>query len=235
MTRQHPGTLVDADTLFLRSGKIWSLAGMDLALAIIEEDFGRALAKKARQMVLYLRRAGRAVPFQQAHADSPVRSWKRLPPGKHGRWSRSIPWFSSTPCASGSATKASSATRPCISLGIRADLATATLSLWLEQNEGSKFWLRVMTELRNRGVEDILLAVVDRLNGFPDAIQPVFPKALVQTCAVHLLRNSLDFVSYKDRKPFAAALKMIYRALGAEADEAERIPYLGVRKSGDVG
>ncbi len=87
-----------------------------------------------------------------------------------------------------------------IALGVRADGAKEILGLWLEQNEGAKFWLRVMNELRNRGVEAVLLAVVDGLKGFPDAIRAVFPEALVQTCIVHLLRHSLDFVSYKDRK-----------------------------------
>ena len=87
-----------------------------------------------------------------------------------------------------------------IALGVRADGAKEVLGLWLEQNEGAKFWLRVMNELRNRGVEDILLAVVDGLKGFPDAITAVFPDAIVQTCIVHLLRNSMDFVSWKDRK-----------------------------------
>ena len=76
----------------------------------------------------------------------------------------------------------------------------------MEQNEGAKFWLRVMNELRNRGVEDILLAVVDGLKGFPDAITAVFPDAIVQTCIVHLLRNSMDFVSWKDRKGLATVL-----------------------------
>ncbi len=77
-----------------------------------------------------------------------------------------------------------------------------------------------MNELRNRGVEDVLLAVVDGLKGFPDAIRAVFPEALVQTCIVHLLRHSLDFVAYKDRKLVAGALKDIYRALDAAAGEA---------------
>ena len=77
-----------------------------------------------------------------------------------------------------------------------------------------------MNELRNRGVEDVLLAVVDGLKGFPEAILAVFPQATVQTCIVHLLRHSLDFVSYKDRKPVAAALKGIYRAVDATAGEA---------------
>jgi len=102
-----------------------------------------------------------------------------------------------------------------IALGVRADGTKEILGLWLEQNEGAKFWLRVMNELRNRGVEDILIAVVDGLKGFPEAILAVFPDATVQTCIVHLLRNSLDFVSYKDRKTVAAALKAIYRAKDA--------------------
>ena len=99
-----------------------------------------------------------------------------------------------------------------IALGVPADGAKEIVGLWLEQNEGAKFWLRVMNELKNRGVEDVLVAVVDGLKGFPDAIIAVFPEATVQTCIVHLLRHSLDFVSWKDRKPVAAALKDIYRA-----------------------
>jgi putative transposase len=107
-----------------------------------------------------------------------------------------------------------------IALGVRADGAKEILGLWLEQNEGAKFWLRVMNELKNRGVEDILVAVIDGLKGFPEAILAVFPEATVQTCIVHLLRQSLAFVSYKDRKPVAAALKNIYRAVDAEAGAA---------------
>ena len=104
-----------------------------------------------------------------------------------------------------------------IALGVRVDGTKEVLGLWLEQNEGAKFWLRVMNELKNRDVEDVLLAVVDGLKGFPEAITAVFPDAMVQTCIVHLLRHSLDFVSYKDRKPVAAALKEIYKALDAGA------------------
>jgi putative transposase len=77
-----------------------------------------------------------------------------------------------------------------------------------------------MNELRNRGVEDVLIAVVDGLKGFPEAILAVFPEATIQTCVVHLLRHSLDFVAYKDRKAVAAALKDIYRAIDAVAGEA---------------
>ena len=107
-----------------------------------------------------------------------------------------------------------------IALGVRADGAKEVLGLWLEQNEGAKFWLRVINELRNRGVEDVLLAVVDGLKGFPEAITAVFPDAMVQTCIVHLLRHSLDFVSWKDRRFVAAALKEIYRAMDADAGQA---------------
>src|SRR4051794_677966 len=107
-----------------------------------------------------------------------------------------------------------------IALGVRADGTKEVLGLWLEQNEGAKFWLRVMNELRNRGVEDVLVAVVDGLKGFPEAIAAVFPDATVQTCIVHLLRHSLAFVSYKDRKAVAAALKDVYRAVDAAAGEA---------------
>ena len=104
-----------------------------------------------------------------------------------------------------------------VALGVRADGTKEILGLWLEQNEGAKFWLQVLNELRNRGVEDVLIAVVDGLKGFPDAIQAAFPQALVQTCIVHLLRNSLEFVSWKDRKAVASALKDIYRAVDADA------------------
>ena len=106
-----------------------------------------------------------------------------------------------------------------IALGVRADGTKEVLGLWIEQNEGAKFWLRVMNELRSRGVEDILLAVVDGLKGFPDAIIAVFPEAQVQTCIVHLLRGSLAFVSFADRKLIAAELKGIYRAPDAAAGE----------------
>ena len=106
-----------------------------------------------------------------------------------------------------------------IALGVRIDGTKEVLGLWLEQNEGAKFWLRVMNELRNRGVEDILLAVVDGLKGFPDAINAVFPETTVQTCIVHLLRNSMDFASWKERKELARELKTIYAAVDDKAAE----------------
>jgi len=107
-----------------------------------------------------------------------------------------------------------------VALGVRADGTKEVLGLWIEQTEGAKFWLRVMNELKDRGVADILIAVVDGLKGFPEAIGAVFPKTQVQACVVHLIRRSLDFVSYKDRREVAAALKEVYRARTAELGEA---------------
>jgi putative transposase len=114
-----------------------------------------------------------------------------------------------------------------VALGVRADGRKEILGLWIEQTEGAKFWLRVMAELKNRGVEDVLIAVVDGLKGFPEAITAVFPRAQVQTCIVHLIRGSLDFVSYKDRKAVASALKEIYRATDADAAAAALDAFAG--------
>ena len=91
------------------------------------------------------------------------------------------------------------------------------LGLWIENTEGAKFWLKVMNELKNRGVGDILIAVVDGLKGFPEAIEAVFPRTIVQTCIVHLIRHSLEFLSWADRKPVAPQLRAIYRAKDADA------------------
>ncbi len=104
-----------------------------------------------------------------------------------------------------------------IALGILPDGTKEILGIWIEQTEGAKFWLRVMNELKNRGVADILIAVVDGLKGFPEAINAVFPETVVQTCIVHLIRNSMSFASWKDRKPVAQALRSVYRAESAEA------------------
>lgn len=106
-----------------------------------------------------------------------------------------------------------------VALGVRGDGTKEVLGLWIESNEGAKFWLRVMNELKNRGVDDILIAVVDGLKGFPDAINAVFPETTVQTCIVHLLRNSMDFASWKDRKDLARELKTIYGAIDDKAAE----------------
>jgi putative transposase len=104
-----------------------------------------------------------------------------------------------------------------IALGIRPDGTKEILGIWIEQTEGAKFWLRVMNELKNRGIGDILIAVIDGLKGFPEAINAVFPQTVIQTCIVHLIRHSLEFVSWKDRKLVVPALKAIYRAKNAEA------------------
>src|SRR5512134_1023362 len=104
-----------------------------------------------------------------------------------------------------------------VALGVRPDGTKEILGLWIEQTEGAKFWLRVMTELKTRGVEDVLIAIVDGLKGFPEAITAVFAQAQVQTGVVHLIRHALAFVSYKDRKAVAAALKQIYKAKDADA------------------
>ena len=104
-----------------------------------------------------------------------------------------------------------------VALGVTPEGTKDILGLWIETSEGAKFWLRVMNELKNRGVEDILIAVVDGLKGFPEAINAVFPQAVVQTCIVHLIRNSMDFASWKDRRAIAAELKKVYRAKDADA------------------
>lgn len=104
-----------------------------------------------------------------------------------------------------------------IALGILPDGTKEILGIWIEQTEGAKFWLRVMNELRNRGVADILIAVVDGLKGFPEAINAVFPETVVQTCIVHLIRNAMGFASWKDRKLIASGLRSVYRAETAEA------------------
>jgi transposase-like protein len=109
-----------------------------------------------------------------------------------------------------------------LAIGVRCSGQKEILGLWIEQSEGAKFWLRVMTELKNRGIQDILIAVVDGLKGFPDAIESVFPEAEVQTCIVHLIRYSMQFASWKERKSIAKALRPIYQAETAEL-AAERL------------
>lgn len=106
-----------------------------------------------------------------------------------------------------------------LAIGITMTGDKEVLGLWLAQTEGAKFWLQVVTELRNRGVQDIFIACVDGLKGFPDAIEAVFPKAVVQLCIVHMVRHSLNYVSWKRRKEVAADLRRIYTA--ATAEEAE--------------
>ena len=104
-----------------------------------------------------------------------------------------------------------------LALGVRRDGTREILGLWIETTEGAKFWMKVFNDLKTRGVNDILIAVTDGLTGMPAALAAVFPRTTLQTCIVHLIRNSLDYASWKDRKPLAAALRPIYAAANAEA------------------
>ena len=107
-----------------------------------------------------------------------------------------------------------------LALGVLPDGTRDVLGMWIEQTEGAKFWLKVFNDLKTRGVNDILIAVVDGLKGLAEAIEVAYPATTVQTCIVHLIRNSLDYVSWKDRKAVAAALRPIYAAASAEAAQA---------------
>ena len=110
-----------------------------------------------------------------------------------------------------------------VAIGVGMTGVKEVLGLWSNSNEGAKFWLGVLTELKNRGVKDILIVCVDGLKGFPQAIEAVFPQAQVQLCIVHMVRASLNYVNWKERKLVAADLKMIYRAVneGQAAEELE--------------
>lgn len=104
-----------------------------------------------------------------------------------------------------------------LALAIALDGRKELLGLWIDQSEGAKFWLAIMSELKNRGLRDILIAAVDGLSGFPDAIRAVYPETEVQLCVVHAVRSSMRFVSYKDRRAVAGGLRTIY---GAPTEEA---------------
>ena len=105
-----------------------------------------------------------------------------------------------------------------LALGVNMEGHKELLGLWLSENEGAKFWLNVLTELQNRGVKDILIACVDGLKGFPDAISAAYPDTRIQLCIVHMVRNSVKYVPWKDYKPVTADLKRIYQS--ATEDEA---------------
>jgi putative transposase len=107
-----------------------------------------------------------------------------------------------------------------VGIGVNLEGGKEVLGLWTSATEGAKFWLQILTEIRNRGVNDILIACVDGLKGFPEAIQSVYPKTQVQLCIVHMVRNSLNYVNWKERKAVAADLRMVYHA--ATAEEAEQ-------------
>ena len=118
-----------------------------------------------------------------------------------------------------------------LALGVLPDGTRDILGLWIENTEGAKFWMKVFNDLKTRGVEDILIAVTDGLKGMPEALEVTFPATTLQTCIVHLIRNSLDYASWRDRKALAAAVKPIYTAASAEAAEAA----LQAFESGDWG
>jgi putative transposase len=120
-----------------------------------------------------------------------------------------------------------------LALAVLPDGTREILGIWIEQTEGAKFWMKVFTDLKTRGCQDILIAVTDGLKGMSAALSAIFPATTLQTCIVHLLRNSLEFANWKERKPLAAALRPIYTAATAEAagvalDAFERGPW-GVR------
>ena len=106
-----------------------------------------------------------------------------------------------------------------LALGINLEGKKELLGMWIAGSEGAKFWLNVVTELKNRGLQDIFIACVDGLKGFPEAINSVYPETEVQLCIVHMIRHSLKFVSYKDRKQLAADLKTVYSSLTLENAE----------------
>src|SRR5205814_3221555 len=111
-----------------------------------------------------------------------------------------------------------------LAVGVRMDGFKDVLGLWAADTEGPKFWLTVTTELHSRGIEDIFIACVDGLKGFPEAIEAVFPKTQVQLCIVHLIRNSLKYVNDKERKNVALEWKTIYSAPTAAAAAQELNP-----------
>ena len=104
-----------------------------------------------------------------------------------------------------------------LALGINLDGQKELLGMWMAENEGAKFWLNVLTELKNRGLQDILIACVDGLKGFPDAINSVYPQTHIQLCIIHMLRNSLKYVSWKDYKAVTQDLKAVYQSPTEEA------------------
>ena len=104
-----------------------------------------------------------------------------------------------------------------LALAVLPDGTRDILGIWIEQTEGAKFWMKVFTDLKTRGCQDILIAVTDGLKGMSDALAAVYPATTLQTCIVHLIRHSLDFANWKERKPLAAALRPIYGAASAEA------------------
>lgn len=115
-----------------------------------------------------------------------------------------------------------------LAIGVNTDGERDVLGMWFQKTEGAKFWLQVLTDLKTRGVLDVLVCCVDGLTGFPEAIEAVYPDAIVQTCIVHMIRNSLRFTSYKDRKQLVKDLRMIYTAPTEEAATAGLETFAGI-------
>ena len=168
-------------------------------------------------------------------AGSPMPSWTRFASGKTGRSIPSTRFDALLVKIRDEGLVKNKAVY--VALAFNSDGEKEVLGLWIEQTEGAKFWLKVMNELKVRGVNDILIAVVDGLKGFPEAITTVFPQTLVQTCIVHLIRNSLAFVTWKDRKTIMPSIRAIYQAENAdmaltrleefEAEWGKRYPAIG--------
>jgi putative transposase len=115
-------------------------------------------------------------------------------------------------------------------LGINTEGQKELLGMWLAENEGAKFWLSVLTELKNRGLQDILIACVDGLKGFPDAINSVYPQTHIQLCIIHMVRNSLKYVSWKDYKTVTSGLRTVWRWITSRQPGA-----INTRKSAKAG
>ena len=108
-----------------------------------------------------------------------------------------------------------------LALGVTLDGDRDVLGMWFQESEGAKFWMQVLTDLKTRGVQDILICCVDGLTGFPEAIEAIFPHTTVQTCLVHLIRSSLKYVPRREREQVARDLKPIYTAVDADQAQAE--------------
>ncbi|WLH46200.1 IS256 family transposase [Pseudomonas beijingensis] len=148
-----------------------------------------------------------------------TRSWQRSAPGNSGPWSRCIRLFFDALRVKIREEGLVRNKAIYLALGVLPDGTRDILGIWIENTEGAKFWMKVFNDLKTRGVEDVLIAVTDGLKGMPEALSAVFPDTTLQTCIVHLIRNSLDYAAWDKRRELAKALKPIYQAITAEAAE----------------
>lgn len=140
-------------------------------------------------------------------ADARCRAWPARPPAHASKGSPTSFSASAVAAARDPTRYSSSASWIYLALGVLRDGTRDILGIWIENTEGAKFWLKVFKDLKTRGVDDVLIAVTDGLKGVPEALAAAFPRTTLQTCVVHLIRNSLEFARWKDRKPLAAALR----------------------------